>query len=60
MDFCITIRSMVIEKDRLSIQAGAGIVYDSIPEKEYEETLNKANAMFKAIQGANHHDRPHR
>ena len=53
MDFCITIRTISISGGRLSIQAGAGIVYDSLPEKEYEETLKKAAGMFKAIEIAN-------
>jgi anthranilate synthase component 1 len=50
-DFCITIRTIAIAKNKLSIQVGAGIVYDSSPEREYEETINKAAAMFKAIEG---------
>ena len=50
-DFCITIRTIVIAKNKLSIQVGAGIVYDSFPDREYEETINKAAAMFKAIEG---------
>jgi anthranilate synthase component 1 len=50
MDFCITIRTMTIMDSRLSIQVGAGIVADSSPEREYEETLRKAGAMFKAIE----------
>ena len=49
MDFCITIRTMTLHNDKLSIQVGAGIVADSDPEKEYQETLNKAGAMFQAI-----------
>ncbi len=49
MDFCITIRTITLHKDKLSIQVGAGIVADSDPEKEYQETLNKAGAMFQAI-----------
>jgi len=53
MDFCITIRTITIVKNRLSIQVGAGIVYDSSPEGEYQETLRKAAAMFKAIERAN-------
>ena len=53
MDFCITIRTITIVKNRLSIQVGAGIVYDSSPVREYEETLRKAAAMFKAIERAN-------
>jgi anthranilate synthase component 1 len=50
MDFCITIRTITIMRNRLSIQVGAGIVYDSSPEGEYQETLRKAEAMFKAIE----------
>ena len=50
MDFCITIRTITIVKNRLSIQVGAGIVADSMPDREYEETLRKADAMFKAIE----------
>ena len=56
MDFCITIRTIAILKDRLSIQVGAGIVYDSSPENEYEETLRKAGAMFKAIERVKEND----
>ena len=50
MDFCITIRTMTLKDDRISIQVGAGIVADSDPESEYQETLNKAGAMFQAIR----------
>jgi anthranilate synthase component 1 len=50
MDFCITIRTMVLKGEMLTIQAGAGIVADSDPEKEYAETLNKAAAMVKAVK----------
>jgi anthranilate synthase component 1 len=49
MDTCITIRSILLHDGRAYIQAGAGIVADSVPEKEYEETLNKARAIFRAI-----------
>jgi anthranilate synthase component 1 len=56
MDFCITIRTIAILKGRLSIQVGAGIVYDSSPENEYEETLRKAGAMFKAIERVKEND----
>ncbi|MBW2284554.1 MAG: anthranilate synthase component I family protein, partial [Deltaproteobacteria bacterium] len=52
MDFCITIRTISIKDNRLSIQVGAGIVADSSPEKEYEETMRKGDAMFKAIEAA--------
>jgi anthranilate synthase component 1 len=55
MDFCITIRTMAIVKNSLSIQVGAGIVADSSPDREYEETLRKADAMFTAINTANAH-----
>ena len=50
MDFCITIRTLFQKGDKLYIQAGAGIVADSVPEKEYEETINKAKAIFKALE----------
>ncbi len=50
MDFCITIRTMLLRGKTLSIQVGAGIVADSDPEKEYEETLNKAAGMMKAVR----------
>jgi len=53
MDFCITIRTITILKDRLSLQVGAGIVADSVPENEFQETLNKAGAMRHAIERAN-------
>ncbi len=53
MDFCITIRTITIMRNRLSIQVGAGIVYDSSPDREYQETLRKAAAMMKAIERAN-------
>ncbi|MFA5063243.1 MAG: anthranilate synthase component I [Candidatus Omnitrophota bacterium] len=51
MDTCITIRTILI-KDKLGfIQAGGGVVADSIPEKEYTETVNKAAALMEAIVG---------
>lgn len=50
MDMCINIRTVVITKHQAFIQAGAGIVADSHPEHEYEETCNKARAMMKAIE----------
>jgi len=56
MDFCITIRTITIDKDRLSIQVGAGIVADSSPAAEYDETLKKAGAMFKAIERVKEND----
>lgn len=51
-DFCITIRTVVIKGHYAYIQAGAGIVADSMPEKEYKETLNKARALLEAIEHA--------
>ncbi len=53
MDFCITIRTITVARNILSLQVGAGIVYDSSPEKEYQETLNKAAAMRQAINRVN-------
>jgi len=50
MDMAITIRTLVIDGDTISVQAGGGDVYDSDPEKEYQETINKATAVFKAIE----------
>lgn len=49
MDTCIALRTMVILGKTVYIQAGAGIVYDSVPEREYEETLNKAMALLSTI-----------
>jgi anthranilate synthase component I len=53
MDSCIVIRSAFCKNHKAYIQAGAGIVYDSIPQSEAEETRNKANAVILAIQLAN-------
>jgi len=50
MDFCITIRTFVMQGRDLWIQAGAGIVADSDPEKEFEETLNKASGLRRAVE----------
>ena len=50
MDLCITIRTMVIKDGRIFVQAGAGIVYDSQPESEYQETQNKARGMQMAVK----------
>ncbi len=52
MDMCITIRTILLKGGKAYIQAGAGIVYDSAPEKEYEECLNKAQASLKALEMA--------
>lgn len=48
-DTCIAIRTIVYKDKTAYIQAGAGIVYDSVPENEYQETINKAKALMKAI-----------
>lgn len=50
MDTCIALRTLVMKDGCIDIQAGAGIVADSVPELEYQETLNKARALLKAIQ----------
>jgi anthranilate synthase component 1 len=49
MDTCITIRTIVIKDSIAYVQAGAGIVADSVPEREYFETVNKAKALIEAI-----------
>jgi len=50
LDFCIAIRSIVLEDGRASVQAGAGIVADSNPTAEFEETRDKARAMVRALE----------
>ena len=52
LDSCINIRSVVMKNQEAYIQAGAGIVADSVPETEYEECMNKAKAVMRAIQTA--------
>ena len=52
LDSCIAIRTIVLRDGEAMVQAGAGIVADSIPEHEYAETVNKARAMFRAIEMA--------
>ena len=54
VDSCITIRTIVAKKGKVYIQAGAGIVADSNPKKEYQETINKAKAQIMAIELAQH------
>jgi len=51
-DSCITIRTIIFENGKAYLQAGAGIVYDSKPEIEYQETINKAKALMKALEKA--------
>ena len=50
MDTCIALRTIVIQNGTAYVQAGAGIVADSVPATEYEETLNKARGLLKAIE----------
>ncbi|MBR1586718.1 MAG: anthranilate synthase component I family protein [Kiritimatiellae bacterium] len=52
MNFAIVIRTLVKEGDAVTMRAGAGIVADSDPEKEYEETINKSKAVFEAVKFA--------
>ena len=50
MDTCISLRSGLVKNGKLYIQAGGGVVYDSKPEDEYQETLNKAGALMAAAK----------
>jgi len=50
LDTCIALRTIVWKQGTLDVQAGAGIVADSVPASEYEETMAKARAMLKAVQ----------
>jgi len=50
MDTCITIRTILVKDGQAYVQAGAGIVADSDPASEYQETVNKAKAMLRALQ----------
>jgi len=50
LDTCITIRTIIVKGKKAYVQAGAGIVADSVPGKEYQETVNKAKAQLKAIE----------
>jgi anthranilate synthase component 1 len=50
MDTCIALRTIVVQGNEAYIQAGAGIVADSVPSSEYQETLNKARGMLKALE----------
>jgi anthranilate synthase component 1 len=50
MDSCITLRTLVVQENKAYVQVGAGIVADSVPEREFQETLNKARGLLKAIE----------
>lgn len=52
LDTCIAIRTIVAHRGQLSIQVGAGIVADSVPETEYQETVNKSQALLDAVKAA--------
>ncbi len=52
LDTCITIRTLVMRGQTVSVQAGAGIVADSDPEREYQETADKARALVEAVDRA--------
>lgn len=49
LDSCITLRTALLKDGQVHVQAGAGLVADSVPSTEYQETINKASALFKAI-----------
>ena len=52
MDTCITIRAALMQGDTISVQAGAGLVADSVPANEYQESINKAKALMLAVKRA--------
>ncbi|WP_313153635.1 chorismate-binding protein, partial [Lacrimispora sp.] len=52
MDTCIAIRMAVKSQGKVYVQAGGGIVADSVPDREYEESENKAKAVIRAIETA--------
>ncbi len=56
IDTCITIRTIYFQDDTAWVQAGAGVVFDSVPELEYEETRHKAKGMLLALQLASHNE----
>ena len=52
MDSCIALRTAVVKDGQMYVQAGAGIVYDSVEQSEYEECQNKARALLRAAHDA--------
>lgn len=56
MDMCIALRTAVVKDQKLHVQAGGGIVLDSDPQKEFQETVHKASALFKAAEDAVRYD----
>jgi anthranilate synthase component 1 len=56
MEMCIAIRTLMQSGRKISVQSGAGLVYDSKPASEYQETVNKARALFTAVAQAESRD----
>ena len=56
MDTCIALRTAVFKDGRIHVQAGGGVVFDSDPQKEFEETVHKASALFRAAEEASRYD----
>ena len=52
MNTCIALRTAIVKDGKMYVQAGGGVVADSDPEAEYEETVNKARALFRAAEEA--------
>ncbi len=52
MDTCIALRTAIVKDGTMYVQAGGGVVADSDPQAEYEETVNKARALFRAAEEA--------
>ncbi|MDP3736866.1 MAG: anthranilate synthase component I [Hyphomonadaceae bacterium] len=60
MDTCIALRTAVFKDGKIHVQAGGGVVYDSNPQSEFEETVHKASALFRAAEEAARYDRGNR
>ncbi|MBI1359604.1 MAG: anthranilate synthase component I [Alphaproteobacteria bacterium] len=60
MDTCIALRTAVFKDGKIHVQAGGGVVFDSDPEKEFQETVHKASALFRAAEEAARYDRGNR
>jgi anthranilate synthase component 1 len=52
MDSCIVLRTAILKDGMMYVQAGGGVVADSVPEREYQETVDKAKAVFRAAEEA--------
>jgi anthranilate synthase component 1 len=55
MDSCIVLRTAILKDGMMYVQAGGGVVADSVAEREYQETVNKAKAVFRAAEEAAHY-----